>query len=116
MSFFRKSQVVEAPATTPTTSEDILAGATKDFRIAEVEYSDACRELAKYNARTLDNGWKEIQGQRFYQVNTSPERALLSSRVEHSRHARNKTMAKLAALKEEYATHETKCVAGVPVR
>jgi hypothetical protein len=114
MNFFRKSQVVEQPDT--TTPDDIVNDARKDFREAETKYADACRAMAAYNSKTRDNGLKALNGGTVFQINTDPERLLISSRVEHARHKRDITMAKLAALKEGYATHETKCIAGVPVR
>jgi hypothetical protein len=114
MSFFRK-QTAAVVEDNPTT-QDILADAHKDFKIADGQYADACFQLAQYHAQSRTTGLKTFNGQTIFQIDSDTKRLALASAVAHALHKRNTTMAKLADLTERYASNETRCIAGVPVR
>jgi hypothetical protein len=110
VNFFSRPAPVEPPL---TTDADRLAEAHAAYKAAEREFAHACANMAAYNARTRDDGFKVINGQTYFQINSDPQRLALSSIVEHTRHRRNELLNAWSDLKFKTFTNERVCVSGV---
>jgi hypothetical protein len=74
----------------PTTDADRLAEAHAAYQLAEIEFPKAKSALATYSTDRRDDGFKAINGQTYFQINSDPQRLALASTVEHCQFNRDR--------------------------